>query len=131
MNKIKNKNGQFSLGTLKLTVSQKGIWFFACWYQFMEIKKWLKILRWAWSKWVWPVWWEGSKTDSIWRMNRWNNWFFACWYIFIKTKSWAKMFWVGMVKRWVWPVWSWDFKIDCISEMNRWNKLIFCTLVQI
>ena len=40
--------GQSGLWTLKLTVSQECInginWFFACWYNFMQIKSWLKIL---------------------------------------------------------------------------------------
>ena len=40
--------GQSGLWNLKLTVSQECInginWFFACWYNFMQIKSWLKIL---------------------------------------------------------------------------------------
>ena len=46
--------GQSGLWTLKLTVSQECIngvnWFFACWYNFMQIKSWLKILGLPWSK---------------------------------------------------------------------------------
>ena len=50
------------------------------------------------QKWVWPVWWQDSKIDRIWRMNRWNDWYCAYWYSFLKNKSRSKMFWVDMVK---------------------------------
>ena len=44
---VKNGCDQSGLWALKLIVSQEwtdGInWFFACWYNFTEIKKWLKI----------------------------------------------------------------------------------------
>ena len=124
------KNGYCHSGfwTLKLTVSQEwtsGInWFFACWYSFMQIKRWFKILVAGMVK-------NGcgqscdrtlklteseELTDGI-------NWFFACWYRFTKIKSWSNIYWVGMVKNGC--AQSGHGTQDCISKLNRWNRLFF------
>ena len=46
---LENKLSKSGLRTLKFTLSQEwtdGInWFFACWYNFMQIKRWLKTLQ--------------------------------------------------------------------------------------
>ena len=47
---------------------------------------------------MWPVMWQDSKIDCIWKLNSWNNWFFACWYRFMKIKIWLKIYWVSIVK---------------------------------
>ena len=43
---VKNECDQSGLGNLKLTVSQETTdgtnWFFPCWYNFTQIKRWLK-----------------------------------------------------------------------------------------
>ena len=57
-----------------------------------------KFLEWAWLKWAWPVWWGSSKSNCIWRRNRWNK-LILCMLIQIhKIKCWSNIFWVGMVK---------------------------------
>ena len=87
----------------KFTVCQKwteGInWFFACWYKFMQIKRWFKILRTGLMK-------NGcgqscGRALNLTVFEGWIdeiNWFFACWYRFTKIKSWSKIYWVGIVK---------------------------------
>ena len=102
---LKNKFSQSGLWALKLTVSQEktnGLnWFFACCYNFTQIKRWLKIFGGEHGqKWVWLVSGWDSKIDLSEEWMDGINLFFACWYMITKIKSWSKIFWVGMVKNW-------------------------------
>ena len=73
--------------------------FFGCWYKFMKIKSWLKIVWLGMFK-------NGCDQSGLWTLKlivseEWIdeiNRFFACWYKFIRIKSCLKIFEVGMVK---------------------------------
>ena len=73
--------------------------FFACWYKFMQIERWLKILGVDMVKNGCGQSCNGAlkltvseeEKDGI-------NWSIACWYRFTKIKSWSKIYWVAMVK---------------------------------
>ena len=100
---VKNWCDQSGLWTLKLTLSQDwndGInWFFTCWYNFTQIKRWLKIFVLSIGKNGCGQ--SGDGTPKLTVSEEWIdgvNWFFACWYMIIKIKSWSKIFWVNMVK---------------------------------
>ena len=74
-------------------------WFFACWYKFIYIKNWSKIL------------WLGMLRNGCGQSGHRTikltvsqelfdrmNWFFACWCKLRKAKSYLTDFWVGLVK---------------------------------
>ena len=126
---VKRWYGQSGFWILKLTASQEwsdGInWFFACWYKFIQVKRWLKMFE------------VGlvrnrcgqscDRTIKFTVSEEWAdgiNWFFACWYRFTKIKRWSKIYWVGMPKMGVASLvtglWNWLYLN--ISKMNRWNK---------
>ena len=120
----------------KLIVPQErsdGInWSFACWYNFTQIKRWLKLFGVSMAKNGCGQ--SGDRTLKLTVSDEWAdgiNWFFPCWYTITKNKSWSNFLWVGICQKLVLPVWSWDSKIHCISKMNRWNKVIFFMLVRI
>ena len=94
---VKNGCDQSGLWTLKLILFQEwsdGVnWFFACWYNFSQIKNWLKIF------WVSMVknacGQSGDQTLKLTLSGEWTDgihWFFACWYMITKIKSWSKNF---------------------------------------
>ena len=127
---LQSKLSKSGLRTLKFTPSQELTDeelsdFFVGWYNFMRIKRWLKIL-------VIGVVKNGfgqscEKTLKLTLFEEWIdgiNWFFACWYRFTKIKSWSKIYWVGMVK-------NGCGQSGHGTKLNRWNKLIFSMLVQI
>ena len=99
---VKNGRGQYSIGTLKLTASQEWTdennYFLHAGTNSCKLKGDWKFWGWHGQKWVWAIWWQGSKTECIWRMSRWNNWFFACWYRFTKIKCKSKFFSQSKVK---------------------------------
>ena len=74
-------------------------WFFACWYNFTQVKWWLKILGLGLFKNG-----SGQSGDGTLKLNvseKWIdgiNWYFTCWYVITKIKSWSKIFWVSMIK---------------------------------
>ena len=120
---FKNEYGQSGIWTLKLTVCQeradRANWFFACWYNFTQIKRWLKMFGASLVKNGCGQSGDGTlkltiseeEIDEI-------NWFFACWCLITKIKSWSKNFWVGMVK-------NGCGQSGHESKMNRWHKVIF------
>ena len=115
----KNGYGQSGLWTLKFTVSQEwtdGInWFFACWYKFMQIKRWLKILEVSLIKNGCGQSYERTLKLTVWRINRWNKLIFCILININKNQKLTKNLLCGRGKKWVWPVWSWNSKIDYLK----------------
>ena len=98
-----NGCGQFCLWILKLTLSEEWIdgvcWYFACWYNFTQIKRWLEIFGVSMLKNECGK--SGGGTLKLTVSEEWThgiNWFFSCWYMVTKDKNWSKLFWVGLVK---------------------------------
>ena len=60
--------------TISLEQNNQKAWFLACWYKFMEIKIWLKIIGGGHGqKWVWPVGSQDSKIGCNSRGKQWNK----------------------------------------------------------
>ena len=82
-----------------LRMNRWNYWFFACWYKFMLIKRWLNnfwvgMIKNGCSQ-------SGDGSLKLIISEEWIDgisWLFVCWYRFTKIKSWLKFFWVDIVK---------------------------------
>ena len=117
---VENKCGQPGLWTLKLTVSQQRDdetnWFFACFYNFTQIKGWLKVFGVNMVKNRFGQSGEGTLKFTVseeWTDGMYKLIFYMLMHDHQKLKADQKFF------RWVWPVWSRD------SKMSSWSKVIF------
>ena len=100
---LMSKLSKSCLWSLNFTVSQEWVdrinCFFACWYKFMQIKRWSKILEVKMVKNGCAQSFDGTLKLSV--SEEWTDgikWFFARWWRYTKIQSWSKIYFLGMVK---------------------------------